>query len=306
MYFSELAAEWLGEKKKYVKESTYALYQYEIANYLCNVAGDLELEEVTEQKLQNLVFEWQSGKSNNRHLRKSMIHNLVVLIKQIIKYGEKRGYLQLKDLDIRLAPLPEKHSERKVLEEDEQKRLVHAVLSELTPETLGILLCMNTGLRIGELCALTWGDFDIKGKLLHVTKTMQRIYRPDESPKTYVIITTPKTESSIRDVPISSNLCRLIQKIADMEPDHYILTNSRRYVEPRTLRKHYDNFLFENGISHINFHSLRHTFATQCIEKGANYKAVSELLGHSTVNTTLNMYVHPQMSEKRKCVELIF
>lgn len=306
MQFAELAEEWIEEKKNYIKESTYALYQYEITAYLCPAIGSMELAEINEQSLQKTILEWQYGKGDcAKLLRKSMIHNLEVLIKQILKYGTKKEYVAQKELNIRYAPLPEKQRSRKILDETEQERLIHAILSGLTPETFGILLCINSGLRIGELCALTWEDIDVDNQLLHVTKTMQRIYRKDKRPRSHVVITTPKTESSVRDIPISPKVCLLMREVADMEPTHYILTNSKRYIEPRTFRKHYDRFLDTHEISHINFHSLRHTFATRCIEGGANYKAVSELLGHSTINTTLNMYVHPQMSEKRKCMELI-
>ena len=306
MRFEELAAEWIKGKRNYIKESTYALYQYELTNYICPAIGGVKLTEISEQLLQGIVLEWQNGKGGYaKPLRKSMIHNLVMLIKQIIKYGNKKGYLQQEELVVHYAPLPERHRSRKILEDTEREKLIRAILSGLTPESFGILLCMNSGLRIGEICALTWGDIDIDNQIMHVTKTMQRIYRKDQSPKSYVVITTPKTESSIRDVPISQRVCQLMRKISDMEPGHYILTNSEHYIEPRTFRKHFDNFLHIHNIAHINFHSLRHTFATRCIESGANYKAVSELLGHSTINTTLNMYVHPQMSEKRKCMELI-
>lgn len=307
MQFKELATEWITVKGNYIKESTYALYQYEISNYICPAIGNLEVTEMDEQILQRTVLEWQCGKDGyGQILRKSTAHNLVVLIKQIMKYGIKKGYMEKAELDIHYAPKQERHGRRKTLNEIEQDKLIHAILSNLTPETFGILLCINSGLRIGEICALTWGDIDLSNQLLHVTKTIQRIYRKDTTPRSYVVITSPKTESSIRDVPISPKVCSLIKEIADMNPDHYVLTNSERYIEPRTFRKHYDNFLDVHGISHINFHSLRHTFATRCIEGGANYKVVSEILGHSTINTTLNMYVHPQMSEKRKCMELIY
>lgn len=307
MQFQELAAEWIQEKRNYIKESTYALYRYELEYYICPIMGNTELAKVDEQLLQRIVLEWQERSCEGLlPLRKSMIHNLIVLIKQIIKYGAKKGYLRQTEIEVHYAPLPEKPHNRKVLEEAEQMQLIHAILSELTPETFGILLGINSGLRIGEICALTWGDIDMENQLLHVTKTMQRIYRQDKEPRSYVVITTPKTVSSIRDVPVSQKLCLLMREIADMEPTHYILTNSEHYIEPRTFRKHYDNFLNVHGISHINFHSLRHTFATRCIEGGANYKVVSELLGHSTINTTLNMYVHPQMAEKRKCMDLIY
>lgn len=306
MRFKELAAEWISDKRNYIKESTYALYQYEIENYLCPRIGHLDIAEINEQTIQEMVLSWQYGRNNYEHImKKSTVQNLVVLMKQIARYAMKKGYIEQSELAIHYAPQNQLRRMRKILEDTEQFQLVDAILSDLTPETFGILLCINSGLRIGELCALTWSDIDLGEQILHVTKTIQRIYLKDATPRSYIAITSPKTESSVRDIPLSHKICALAAEIADMEPHHYILSNSERYMEPRTFRKHYDCFLSTHGIAHINFHSLRHGFATRCIENGADYKVVSEMLGHSTINTTLNMYVHPQMAEKRKCVESI-
>lgn len=306
MLFRDVASEWLAGKKNYIKESTFALYQYEIDNYLLPAIGCLNIVELNEQVLQNAVLDWQYGDKELGHTKKkSTVQNLVILIKQIVKYATKKGYMEQSEIVIRYAPQRPIKQCRKIMEDMDQMRLIDAILSDLTTETLGILLCINSGLRIGELCALKWGDINTAERVLHVTKTMQRIYSKYSNPKSYVTITSPKTESSIRDIPLSKKMCELIAKIADMNPRHYILTNSERYIEPRTYRKHYESFLNLQGISYIKFHSLRHTFATKCIESGADYKVVSEMLGHSTINTTLNMYVHPQMSEKRKCIEQI-
>lgn len=302
MLFMELATEWLTGKRNYIKESTYALYQYEIENYLFPAIGNLDITGINEQVLQESVLNWQYG---GHAMKKSTVQNLVILMKQIVKYAMKKGYMKQSEIVIRYAPQNKIQRSRKILEETEQLQLINAILSDLTPETLGILLCINSGLRIGELCALKWSDVNTNEQVLHVTKTMQRIYIKNANPKSYVVISSPKTESSIRDIPLSCKMCELIIEIADMNPQHYILTNSEHYIEPRTYRKHYESFLNMQGISYIKFHSLRHTFATKCIESGADYKVVSEILGHSTINTTLNMYVHPQMSEKRKCIESI-
>lgn len=306
MLFRDLALEWLAGKKSYVKESTYALYQYEIENYLLPALGHMCIADLNEQFLQEAVLNWQNESGGSRRaMKKSTVQNLVILLKQIARYAMKKDYIKQSKIDIRYAPQKSIQCSRKILEEEEQLRLISAVLADLTPETLGILLCINSGLRIGELCALKWSDVNISERILHVTKTMQRIYLKNSNPKSYVVITGPKTESSVRDIPLSEKMCELIAEVGDMNPQHYILTNSERYIEPRTYRKHYNVFLHMQGISHIKFHSLRHTFATKCIESGADYRVVSEILGHSTINTTLNMYVHPQMSQKRKCIESI-
>lgn len=306
MTFKETALAWMERKKSYIKESTYALYQYEICFYLIPALGDLDIMEIDGKMLQETVLKWQcAGNEKGNMLKKGTIQNLIVLVKQIYKYAIENGYAKQIQFAIRYAPQPLRQKSRKTLDSAEQIKLINAILSEPTNQGMGILLCISSGLRIGELCALTWADIDLEKQLLHVTKTMQRIYMKDAHPRSYVSITAPKTESSIRDVPLSCRLCTLMKNLTDNNPDHFILTNSERYIEPRTFRNHYDRFLKLHGIAHINFHSLRHTFATRCIDGGANYKVVSEILGHSTINTTLNMYVHPQMSEKRKCVEMI-
>lgn len=306
MLFRELAAEWIGEKRNYIKESTYALYLYEIENYLCSQIGQVEVAGIEAKMLQDIVLGWQCGEcEGGRALKKSTVQNLAALIKQIMAYAMRKGYVEHAEVVIRYAPQRRVQRTRKILGDAEQFRLINALLSTLTPETFGILLCINSGLRIGELCALTWADLDLRERVLHVTKTIQRIYRKDACPKSYIAITSPKTETSVRDIPLSGKICELALEISDLMPQHYILSNSERYMEPRTFRKHYECFLNAHGIPYVNFHSLRHAFATRCIESGADYKVVSEILGHSTINTTLNMYVHPQMADKRKCVESV-
>jgi len=159
-------------------------------------------------------------------------------------------------------------------------------------------------LRIGELCALRWEDFDFKNGVIHISKTLQRVYDPNSTPKTKIVISSPKTLTSNRDIPLSLKMTEFISKL-EINKMGYVLTNEDKYMEPRTFRKFYTHFLERHGIVTLNVHCLRHTFATRCIENGGDYKSVSEILGHTTINTTLNMYVHPQLEEKRKCVELI-
>ena len=305
MTFKKLLEMWLKEKSNYVKESTYAYYDFEVRNYIVPCLGHLSLEEITEERIQETVLLWQNQGMNNGHpLKKSTVQNLTVLLKQVLKYGARKKVMADMNLTIQFAVQPQMNK-RKVFDVNEQRRLIQAVLSDLNNKTFGILLCLNSGLRIGELCALKWEDIDIDNGVLHVTKTLQRIYDRRQHGKTEIIITSPKTVTSVRDVPISKRVLSIISMLPQREGAHYILTNSARYTEPRRFRQFYKEFLIKNEIDELHFHCLRHTFATRCIEGGADYKSVSEILGHTTIHTTLNMYVHPQMEEKRKCVEMV-
>lgn len=185
--------------------------------------------------------------------------------------------------------------------------MVKAVRKSLEYETLGYVVSIYTGIRIGELCALRWEDIDMTNKVIRINKTLQRIYIKSSvgGGKTKIIITPPKSTKSIRVVPISKIVYELLTKMRPNNGDFYLLTGKLKYIEPRLYRKHYYKFLREHGLRIINFHGLRHTFATRCIETGADYKIVSELLGHSSIALTLNLYVHPHLEDKRRCVELI-
>lgn len=305
MVLQELLEMWLKEKRMYVKQSTYAYYCYEVNHYIVPLLGNLPLDNIGEEEIQNAVlFLQKQGIENGHPLNKSTIQNLVVLLKQVVKYGIRKKLIKNMTIDIRFAPqIPV--NKQKVFSRAEQNKLMHALLNDLNYKSFGILLCLNTGLRIGELCALKWKDIDTNTGVVRVTKTLQRVYKMDEYGKTDIIIASPKTETSIRDVPLSQRILTIISCFEHCNPDHYILSNSLSCIEPRRLRQYYNDFLLKNGIQRLNFHCLRHTFATRLVENGADYKSISEILGHSSIHMTLNMYVHPLMEEKRKCVELI-
>lgn len=305
MIFKEVLEMWLKEKRNYVKESTYSLYCFEVQNYILPMMGTRSIADITEEYIQNTVWYWQqNGMENGHPLKKSTVQNLVMLIKQIFRYAAKKRLIENGNFEIHFVPQANPRQVQ-VFSQSEQNQLIQAVLEDFSFKSFGILLCINSGLRIGELCALKWNDIDFRKKIVHISKTLQRIYRQDAMPKTQIIITAPKTATSIRDVPLSDKVYDTIKNFPYINMEGYILSNGEHYVEPRVFRKFYTNFLKKHGIDMHHFHCLRHTFATRCIESGAEYKSVSDILGHATINTTLNMYVHPQMEEKRKCVELI-
>lgn len=305
MVLQEVLNMWLEEKCAYVKQSTYSYYRYESEHYILPLLGNLSMEELTEEKVQNTVLLLQrQGIRNGHPLNKSTVQNVVVLLKQVIKYAIRKKYVKNFTIEIRFATQdPVKY--QKVFNRKEQHQIIQALLADLNYKNFGILLCLNTGLRIGELCALKWADIDLDREIIHVTKTLQRIYVSNQSQKTNVIIASPKTSTSVRDIPVGEKILSIIKRVYCNNQENYILTNSSTYIEPRNFRQYYKAFLRKNNIPELKFHSLRHTFATRLIENGADYKSVSEILGHSTIHTTLNMYVHPLMEEKRRCVELI-
>ena len=186
-----------------------------------------------------------------------------------------------------------------------RKELFDYLKDNFTFPNLGILVCLSTGLRIGEVCALKWSDINMDTGLLHVNRTIERIYIVDsDKPHTEIVINTPKTKNSLREIPLSKELVRIFKSLMKVvNKDYYVLTNNTKPTEPRTYRNYFNKLLKQLDIPRLKFHGLRHSFATRCIESHCDYKTVSVLLGHADISTTLNLYVHPNEEQKRSCID---
>lgn len=176
-------------------------------------------------------------------------------------------------------------------------------MKNLNTTSAGILISLNTGLRIGEVCALKWSNIDFDKAILHVRSTVARIKNTDDSKSTKLIIDTPKTKSSIRDIPISNKVMNVLKALHENSKSEYVVSEKAGFVSPRTYEYRFHKVLDECQIQPINYHALRHTFATRCIELGVDVKTLSEILGHSNVSVTLNTYVHSSMERKREQLE---
>lgn len=179
----------------------------------------------------------------------------------------------------------------------EQSRLFHVLCSEIDVFKMGILLCLLTGLRLGEICSLKCSDIDLHTKTLRVNSTVQRIAVDGCGTKTILYENKPKSIYSVREIPLSEGAVRLL-KAFPMDGKYFIKGDAP--MEPRTYQNKLKSYLRQAGIEHKNFHALRHTFATNCIESGMDAKSLSEILGHANVQITLNRYVHPSIALKRQ------
>lgn len=298
--FKEIATEWREFKKNYIKRSTYSAYTLIVENHLIPFFGNKT--QITEREIQRYaLFKHNDGLSSKS------IKDTIVVLKMILKYGCKQGYLKTTSWDI-ILPTEEKKNNIAVFNIDTQKKIMSYIHSNFTFKNFGIYLCLSTGLRIGEVCALQWKDIDINTGLISITKTIGRIYIIENSIKhTELIIDSPKTKNSIREVPIPNDMIKLLKSIKKIvNPDYYILTNEKCPIEPRTYRNYYKRLLSKLNVPKLKFHGLRHSFATRCIECNCDYKTVSVLLGHSNISTTLNLYVHPNLDQKKKCINKMF
>ena len=295
--FSEVAALWKADKKQYVKKSTYAAYSLLIQSHLLPDFG--ELNDIDEEVVQAFV-----NRKLASGLSQKTVRDILVVLKMILRFGSKHGLMELHPIDI-VFPTERERQDIEVLTITNQRQLMTYVKENFTFLNLGIFICLNAGLRIGEVCALQWDDIDVASGVIHVSKTIQRIYLVDGQEKyTELIIDKPKTKNSIRDIPMTRDLLALVRPLKKIvRGDFYVITNAATPTEPRTYRSYFNKIQKELGLPKMRFHGLRHSFATRCIESKCDYKTVSVLLGHSNISTTLNLYVHPNLEQKRKCID---
>ena len=295
--FNELVALWQNDKKQYVKRSTYAAYSLLINKHLIDAFGDSS--DITEEDVQKFVL----GKLE-QGLSQKTVKDILIVLKMILRFGVKNKWLEYHPIDVCFPTDRERH-DVVTLNISDQRKVMAYLKSNFTCMNFGIYICLSSGLRIGEVCALTWNDLDVDGGVIRVSKTIQRIYLFDNAcRRTEVVIDTPKSKNSIREVPMTKELMQMIRPLKRVvNGSYFVLTNGEHPVEPRTYRNYYKNLMIKLGMPPIKFHGLRHSFATRCIESHCDYKTVSVLLGHSDISTTLNLYVHPNMEQKKKCVE---
>ena len=310
MLFMEAAVKWVQNEKLSLKPSSLMKYQRILDSHILPSFGKYQCSRINS----DLLNEYIRKKTAHGNLRTKeglsahTIRDIVGLICIIARYVEDSTGLHM---DISHVVLPKsKNQPGNVFGQEELEKLIAAVRREYDKDLrcLGILLCMYTGLRIGELCALKWSDINLENGTMQITKTMQRIKSgTGRARKTCVIEGEPKTYTSRRSIPLSSALIQIlaVYKPFYAEEAYFLSGSADRYVEPRNFQYYFRNFQIRNGIEPLNCHALRHTFATMGISSGIDVKSLSEILGHSSVNITLNYYVHRSMAQKKQQIELL-
>ncbi len=292
--FQEVSLIWCEAKRPIVKHSTMCAYMLTLQTHLLPHFGAMTV--ISEDDVQQFVFEkFSSG------LAKKTVRDIVAVLKSVVKYGGRHKIFHFEEwqleypTDVGVYRLP-------TLRLSHQRILMHYLIEEPTPQNIGILLALCTGMRIGEICALKWEDVDFVQKIITVNHTIGRIYNC-ELKSTEKILSTPKTKKSSREIPISKQLLKSLKIVKKVSPSLFVVGNSPTSTEPRAYRDYFSRLLKRIGIPPIVFHGLRHTFATRCIESQCDYKTVSVILGHANVATTLNLYVHPNLYQKKRCIE---
>lgn len=298
MTFSALAGNWLYTRRINVKESTYIKYRNMLDHYILPYLGKFAVMQITVDTL-NSFYCWllTEGGKKKQGLSSKTASDVFSVIRSVLRYARVQKIpTSCAGTEIVMRS---KHRELCILSASEQDQLVKYLVSHPSRRSLGILVCLYTGIRLGEVCALRWEDISEREKTIYVHRTMQRLQLAEnEKKKTAVVVTAPKSPCSIRTIPIPPALQGILDEYRTVSG--YLLTGEENYVEPRTMENHFKRMLKASGLSNINFHCLRHTFATRCVEVGFDIKTLSEILGHANITITMERYVHPTMQMKRE------
>ena len=296
---ADIGNSWLSEAATFLKKSSVNKYEDILRNYILPEFGENDLSEITNQQLisfaNGLLI---SGGAKGQGLTATTVAEILSAMNGIRIYAMKRNYA------VAFSPecvnLKREQGDIRVFSLEEEEKLLDYLQSNMDLPALGILLCLFTGIRVGELCAMKWDDINLPEKKMSVSKTMQRLRMNTVSgSKTEVKILEPKSACSVRTIPLPDTIIALLQEFHT--PGTYLLTGkSGCFVEPRTMQNRFKKIIVSCGIQDANFHATRHTFATRCIELGFDVKSLSEILGHASVAITMNRYVHPSMAHKRE------
>lgn len=290
--------EWLRAQRESVKESTYIKYDAVLRKHILPALGACFPRELSTRLVEDLE---QSLLSSG--LAVKTVRDILTILRTVLKFISKRypGLVPAVEFNYPKAV----KRETRVLSGEEQRRLVEYLKRDMDSCRFGVLLALTTGMRLGELCALRWKDISLESGTIRVEATMQRLRDPDHhgGQRTRVLIGTPKSGTSLRSIPLTAAAQELCARFDPHCPQAYVLTGTERYMEPRQAQKRLARYTRECGLEGVHFHTLRHTFATRCVEVGFELKSLSEILGHANTSITLDRYVHSSMEMKRANME---
>lgn len=292
--YDDVLTAWLQSLRIRIKESTFAKYAEMVDRHIRPALGQYVLSKISTQLIERFVQQQLlTGRLDGQGgLSPKTVTDMLTVIRASIDYAQDNGMTLI--CNPHKLSVKKRDREMRVLTPQEQAALVRVLLHDTDLCKFGVMLSLYTGIRIGELCALRWENLSLSTSALKVRKTIQRIQDRNvgATTKTKVIITEPKSQCSIRDIPLPAFLTELAQQF-EAAPKAYVLSgNQSKYIEPRIMQNKFKRYISEANIGDANFHATRHTFATRCVEVGFDMKTLSEILGHANVNITLNRYVH--------------
>lgn len=307
MKYKEWLEIWL---ENYVKVSsklrTYLNYRACADNHIAPRLGDLPLEKVNSFELQKFIT-FLSNEGNlktGKGLSPSTVNTIVTVTESSLKTAYVAGALFVRPVCVVKRPRLS-FGEARCFSVQDQKRIEQAILQsdKRRDRMFGVVLCLYTGMRIGELLALEWSDVDLKNGTLSISKTCY--YAKNEGGSYARIVGEPKTYSSKRVMPLPHRLVPLLREQKKNSRSRYVVSHGENPVSVRAYQESFSKLLKNIGVRHEGFHALRHTFATRAIECGMDVKSLSEILGHGNPSITLRRYVHSLNRHKQEMMDKV-
>lgn len=304
--FSQVAKLWLGNNDFRLKKTTQMKYQNLLETHILPSLGGLNVAQIDDMTVNSFLDDkFKNGnKKIQKNLSNSYVRTMAVLIEAILKFATLQGYCYPLKNPIH-KPTVDKNLPIILTKEDETK-MIAALHSEKNLIATGTLIALLTGMRLGEICALQWEDVDFENEVIYIRHSVNRIKGENASPKTKLILDTPKTISSKRIIPISNALMPTLLLAYQSRCSPFVISQNNDFLSPRTFEYKYKSLLKKYNLPIVNFHILRHTFATRCAEAGMDAKTLSLLLGHASSNISLNVYVHPSIESMKNKIDSVY
>lgn len=309
--FKIILRRWLEGMKLKIRPQTHGKYHHLIEKHLIPRLGEMDIRNLNTSVIHEFLDQQsQSGRLNGAGgVAAGTLRTMVYIIRSAVDFAAEEGLCT--PMRGKIIQPPAETGEVVALTLEEQRQLEEYLWDEPDRSRQGILLCLYTGLRLGEICGLTWGDIDLGERVIRIRRAVQRVYYPEGSHtgrRTELSVGKPKSSSSVREIPLPSFMASLLNLTSEegereAMKDCYFLTGNEKAMEPRTYQYRFKAYLKAAGLPPVKFHILRHTFATRCLTSGADVKSLSEILGHSNANITLDRYVHSSLQVKRLQIE---
>lgn len=293
--FIDILNDWI-EQKNDIKIQSKQKYENINNNYLKLSLGNMPITKLSKQDIISFF-----ANLNNKNISLSIKKTCYYIINSSLNYAYNENYCNYFNLkDIKL-----KSSNKTIFVFSKEQQLIieNELKNNMNIRKICLLLCLYTGLRIGEICGLKWEDINFNKNYIEVKRTIERIKNINgNNTKTILIESTPKSITSNRIIPIPTFLIEYLNNFKD-DNNYFLLSKSDKLYDPRYFETFYERLIKKIGINYVNFHTLRHTFATRSIESKMDIKTLSELLGHSSVEITLKLYVHPSYELKKTSID---
>lgn len=291
---------WLAEEKAELKASTIWRYSYLLDCQIYPKLGDVRIRDLTQEMMQEFAKEIkQTGRINgSAPLSDNYVSSVVGVLSDLQEYAVKKKMCHPFIFPISKPGM--KKTRHTILSVGEISRLLTCLNEAKETAAAGVAITLYAGLRVGEVCALQWKDIDLENGILTVRKTVQRVQKGDGIDGSYLRLDRPKTPCSMREIPLHPNLIRMLKEREEKNGNLFVLTGTEQFMNPATYEYQYHRMMKKACITDVNYHTLRHSFTTICVEEGVDIKALSEILGHSKVATTLDIYTHPTIAMKKR------